>query len=93
MGGKVGVQTTVEGFYHNMHELEGAQRLIELHQANPDETKEKLKMYFTAWFGGPTNYVDRYGHLRLRARHKHVPIGGPLSEINDFFVWKNRCNR
>lgn len=75
MGGERGVQRMVDGFYHNMHVLEGAQRLKELHQANLEETKEKLIMYFTGWFGGPPHYVDRYGHPRLRARHKHVPIG------------------
>lgn len=75
MDGAKGVQKMVEGFYHTMHELEGAQRLKELHQANLEETKEKLIMYFTGRFGGPPHYVDRFGHPRLRARHKHVPIG------------------
>jgi hemoglobin len=27
------------------------------------------------WFGGPPLFADKYGHPKLRARHKHIEIG------------------
>ncbi len=31
--------------------------------------KEKLKLFFAQWLGGPQTYSERYGHPRLRIRH------------------------
>ncbi len=44
----------------------------------PDDragAEERLALFLTQYFGGPTTYSDRRGHPRLRMRHLPFAIG------------------
>ncbi|MBV1879480.1 MAG: group II truncated hemoglobin [Pseudomonadales bacterium] len=75
IGGSPAVQRLVTLFYYHMNSLPEAQHIRSLHPPDLSESQQKLYQYFTGWFGGPPLFVERYGHPRLRARHKHVAIG------------------
>ncbi|MES9859411.1 MAG: group II truncated hemoglobin, partial [Candidatus Thiodiazotropha sp. 4PDIVS1] len=38
-------------------------------------SREKLFLFLSGWLGGPSLYVQKYGHPRLRARHLPFSIG------------------
>lgn len=73
LGGEDAVRRLVNLFYDFM--ASEAKQILDLHQADLNETREKLFQYFTGWFGGPPLFTDLYGQPRLRARHMHVSIG------------------
>ncbi len=56
-------------------QLDRATRTIELHAADLTEAREKLFMFLTGWSGGPSLYIERYGHPMLRKRHMPFAIG------------------
>lgn len=75
LGGDAGVRALVERFYDLM-ELEPAYaRLRAVHGSDLAPARDKLYLFLSGWLGGPSLYVERYGHPRLRARHLPFPIG------------------
>jgi hemoglobin len=34
-----------------------------------DGSRDKLYWFLSGWMGGPSLYIERFGHPRLRARH------------------------
>jgi hemoglobin len=69
IGGDAGVRALVDRFYDLM-DLEPAYAGVRaVHAATLDHAREKLYLFLTGWLGGPSLYVERYGHPRLRARH------------------------
>ncbi len=83
IGGEQGVRTFVNLFYDFMDSLPQAKHIRSLHAADLSDSRLKLFEYYTGWFGGPPLFVDKYGHPRLRARHKHVSIG-----VDDRDAWR-----
>ena len=39
-----------------------------LHAADLTHAREKLYLFLSGWLGGPSPYIERYGHPMLRAR-------------------------
>lgn len=66
VGGREAVSTIVEGFYRR---VEADARLRAVYPEDLEPGKEKLKLFFEEWLGGPRAYSSRYGHPRLRRRH------------------------
>jgi hemoglobin len=75
IGGEPAVRTLVDRFYDLM-DLEPAYRELRvLHPDSLDGSRDKLFWFLCGWLGGPSHYVERFGHPRLRARHLPYAIG------------------
>ena len=77
LGGSVAVNALVETFYEVMSEREPA--LARLHPCTPDGkvvrgSRERFGLFLIGWLGGPDDYVEQYGHPRLRMRHGRVAV-------------------
>jgi Truncated hemoglobins len=69
LGGQAGVRALVDRFYDLMDMDEDLAPLRALHGPSLDAARDKLWMFLCGYLGGPSLYVERYGHPRLRARH------------------------
>ncbi len=75
VGGEAAVRCLVDRFYDLM-DLEPAYAGIRaLHPQDMVESRNKLYWFLCGWLGGPSLYVERFGHPRLRARHLPYAIG------------------
>ena len=75
IGREAGVQALAGAFYDAMDELEEAEEVRRMHEANLDLIKQKLFEYLNGWLGGPHLYKDRYGTICLTDPHQPYPIG------------------
>ncbi len=73
--GEEGIAELVDAFYDAMDELPQAARVREMHKANLDEVRGKLKDYFTGWMGGPPLYQRKTGTVCLTDPHEPFWIG------------------
>lgn len=84
IGGEAAVRSLVDRFYDLM-ELEPAYAGIRaLHPQDLAGSRDKLFWFLCGWMGGPSHYIDRFGHPRLRARHLPYAIG--LSERDQWMT-------
>lgn len=74
LGGETGVRKLVHRFYELMDTLPEAAAIRAMHPDNLGESEEKLFMFLSGFFGGPSLYMDKYGHPMLRRRHMPFPI-------------------
>lgn len=75
VGGEGPVRALVDRFYDLM-ELEPSYAGIRaLHPQDLGGSRDKLFWFLCGWMGGPSHYIDRFGHPRLRARHLPYAIG------------------
>ena len=78
------MRALVDRFYDLM-DLEPAYAGIRaLHPGDMTESRNKLFWFLCGWLGGPSLYVERFGHPRLRARHLPYAIG--LSERDQWMA-------
>lgn len=75
LGGADGVRRLVDRFYALMDELPEAYGVRQLHPPSLDDSATKLYEFLSGWFGGPSLYIEKRGHPRLRARHLPFTIG------------------
>lgn len=75
MGGETGVRRLVDRFYDLMDAAPEASAIRSLHAASLKQSREKLFMFLSGWSGGPSVYIERFGHPRLRQRHFPFSIG------------------
>ena len=75
LGGTEKIRDLVEKFYDIMDSDPRALGIRAMHAADLTEAREKLFMFLTGWSGGPSLYIDRYGHPMLRKRHLPFAIG------------------
>ncbi len=66
VGGRETVSAIVEAFYRR---VESDEHLRPVYPEDLEPGKEKLKLFFEEWLGGPRAYSSKYGHPRLRRRH------------------------
>ncbi len=70
IGGETGVRQLVDDFYDEMDtNPDVAAPLRALHAKDLKSSRDKLFLFLSGWFGGPSLYIEKYGHPRLRRRH------------------------
>ncbi|WP_280151270.1 group II truncated hemoglobin [Piscinibacter sp. XHJ-5] len=75
LGGEQKVRALVDHFYDLMDLEPAYAKLRALHPAELHGSRDKLFWFLCGWLGGPSHYVDRFGHPMLRARHLPFSIG------------------
>ena len=75
LGGEPSVRARVDLFYDYMDGLPEARGIRALHAKSLRGSREKLFLFLSGWLGGPSLYIEKYGHPQLRARHLPFPIG------------------
>jgi hemoglobin len=75
LGGDAAVRALVDRFYDLMDLEPQYAELRALHARDLAHAREKLYLFLCGWLGGPSLYIERYGHPMLRARHLPFPIG------------------
>lgn len=75
IGGEAGVRRLVNRFYELMDSLPETYEIRQIHPENLDGSAEKLFMYLSGYLGGPSLFIEKFGHPRLRARHLPFSIG------------------
>jgi hemoglobin len=84
MGGEAGIRRLVDRFYDIMDSAPEAATIPALHAASLKASREKLRLFFTGWTGGPQLYVEKFGHPKLRMRHFPFAIS---SRERDEWLW------
>jgi hemoglobin len=69
LGGDAKVRALVDRFYALMDATPEYYGVRKLHPESLAGSADKLYMYLSGWLGGPSLYIERFGHPRLRARH------------------------
>lgn len=77
IGGRDAVLALANHFYDAMQRDEP--ELTALHDCKApgevsDATRERFGLFLVGWLGGEQEYMERFGHPRLRMRHGNVPI-------------------
>jgi len=75
LGGEASVRALVDRFYDLMDLEAGYAGIRALHPPELDSSRDKLFWFLCGWLGGPSHYIERFGHPRLRARHLPFSIG------------------
>lgn len=75
LGGDAAVRALVDRFYDLMEVEPGYAELRALHAPDLAHAREKLYLFLSGWLGGPSLYIERYGHPMLRRRHLPFAIG------------------
>lgn len=75
LGGEQGVLKLVKYFYDEMDDSDDAKELRDTHGEDLTESREKLFLFLSGWLGGPSLYIAKHGHPRLRARHLPFKVG------------------
>ncbi|MEM7260312.1 MAG: group II truncated hemoglobin [Pseudomonadota bacterium] len=74
LGGEVAVRKLVDRFYDLMDSTPSAKVIREMHPASLQSSRQKLFEFLSGFLGGPSIYIERHGHPRLRMRHHPFAI-------------------
>lgn len=80
IGGETALRTLTTRFYQLMDTLPEAQGIRAMHPADLTSAEEKLFFFLSGWLGGPSLYIERYGHPFLRKRHLPFRIASAESD-------------
>lgn len=83
LGERAGVMALAHAFYDAMEQHEPA--LAAVHQRDDagritTESRERFGLFLVGWLGGPQEYMQRFGHPRLRMRHMRVRIDASMRD-------------
>jgi hemoglobin len=73
-GEEPGIRRLADDFYRFMDTLEEVAVIRAMHPADLTESIEKFGDFLVGWTGGPSLYMAKHGHPRLRRRHFPFPI-------------------
>lgn len=75
LGGEAALRRLVHRFYALMDELPEAHTVRLMHPESLVGSEESLFEFLSGWFGGPSLYIAKKGHPRLRMRHAPYAVG------------------
>ncbi|MDH5484462.1 MAG: group II truncated hemoglobin [Gammaproteobacteria bacterium] len=75
IGGAESLLKLVTRFYELMDQLDQASDIRQQHASDLTNAANKLYMFLSGWLGGPSLYIEKYGHPKLRQRHLPFSIG------------------
>ena len=75
LGGEQALRDLVNSFYEHMDRCPEAIDIRRIHSEDLSEANQKLFEFLSGWLGGPSLFIAKYGHPRLRARHLPFAIG------------------
>lgn len=75
IGGEANLRALVDHFYDIMDSSTEAKDIRAFHPKSLSKSREKLFMFLSGWSGGPSLYIAKYGHPRLRLKHSPFSIG------------------
>jgi hemoglobin len=83
LGGEEMIRLVVETFYDIVEQDEDAAPLHLLHLRGHGvaHSREEQFNYLCGFFGGPSYYVQKHGHSRLKEIHEHLDIGPELRDL------------
>lgn len=84
IGGGENLRALVDRFYDIMDSSPEARDIRAYHARSLNQSREKLFMFLSGWSGGPSLYIEKYGHPRLRQRHMPFSIG---TRERDQWLW------
>lgn len=91
LGGEPAVRALVDRFYDLMDLEPDYAGIRALHPPDLDGSRDKLFWFLCGWLGGPSHYIERFGHPRLRARHLPFSIG--ISERDQWLACMDQAMR
>ena len=80
IGGEAGVRKLVDDFYDEMDTNPAVRVIRDMHAKDSKSSRQKLFMFLSGWMGGPSLYIEKYGHPRLRMRHFPFEIDNAAAE-------------
>ena len=89
LGGEEKLRRLVDRFYDLMSELPEVKIIRAMHPDDLTVSRDKLFKFLSGFFGGPSLYVEEYGHPMLRARHLPFSIGE--EERDQWLLCMNRA--
>ena len=89
IGGEAGLRSLVDRFYDLLDSSPEATGIRALHPKSLKGSREKFFMFLSGWSGGPSLYIEKYGHPRLRMRHTSFSIGA--AERNQWLWCMNKA--
>ena len=69
IGGAGKLRELVDRFYDLMDLEPDFAGIRAMHPPSLDGSRDKLYWFLSGWTGGPSLYIEQFGHPRLRARH------------------------
>ena len=75
LGGEAALHRLVQRFYALMDELPEGYTVRQMHPESLAGSTQSLFEFLSGWFGGPSLYIAKKGHPRLRMRHAPYAIG------------------
>ncbi len=76
IGGAGKLREMVDRFYDLMELEPEFAGIRALHPPTMEGSRDKLYWFLSGWMGGPSLYIEKFGHPRLRARHLPYAIAG-----------------
>ncbi|WP_394779283.1 group II truncated hemoglobin [Undibacterium sp.] len=76
IGGADKLREMVDRFYDLMELEPEFAGIRALHPPTMEGSRDKLYWFLSGWMGGPSLYIEKFGHPRLRARHLPYAIAG-----------------
>ncbi len=77
IGGDARVRELVDRFYDLMDLEPQFAGIRSLHPPTMEGSRDKFYWFLSGWLGGPSLYIEKFGHPMLRARHMPFAIAGP----------------
>lgn len=80
LGGEPGVKQLVSRFYALMDSLPEAYAVRQMHPESLEGSATSLFEFLSGWFGGPSLYIAKKGHPRLRMRHAPYQVTAQMRD-------------
>ena len=75
LGGDGPLRQLVDRLYDVMLSESDVRVVRDMHGDDTTEIRERLFDFLSGWLGGPSRFIEKHGHPRLRVRHRFFRIG------------------